>query len=96
MRSPIFLAAFSLGLAASSPVLSQPASTVNEMVRAGEILPLDAIRNQVIASTRGDFVGVEFDVTSRHYRFKFLVDGTLVNVDVDARTGRRLTGRQNY
>jgi uncharacterized membrane protein YkoI len=50
----------------------------------------------VVAQTTGDYVGAEFDVATRRYRFRFLVDGNVVNVDVDARTGQRLSARQNF
>jgi uncharacterized membrane protein YkoI len=45
-------------------------------------------------------MGSQFDEGSRVYRFRFLRDGNLINVDVDARTGQPLgqpsRRRQSY
>jgi hypothetical protein len=69
---------------------------VHDMVRAGEIMPLESIQRRVVQETRGEYVGVQFDQASRTYRFRFLKDGALVNVDVDARTGAPVRRRQSY
>jgi hypothetical protein len=49
-----------------------------------------------VAQMSGDYVGAEFDAATRRYRFRFLVEGNVVNVDVDARTGQRLASRQSF
>jgi uncharacterized membrane protein YkoI len=69
---------------------------VQEMVRAGEIMPLESIQRRVVQQNRGEYVGVQFDQSSRTYRFRFVQDGSLVNVDVDARTGDPVRRRKNF
>ncbi len=66
------------------------------MVQAGEIMPFEAIQRRVVQETQGEYVGAQFDQNSRIYRFRFLRDGNLINVDVDARTGERVRRRQNF
>jgi hypothetical protein len=85
----------SLMLAASAPALAGP-NDVHDMVRAGEIMPLEAIQRRVVQETRGEYMGVQFDQASRTYRFRFLREGNLINVDVDARTGAPARRRQSY
>ena len=84
----------------ASLVLAAPAGAgpndVHAMVRAGEIMPLEGIQRRVMQETPGEYVGVQFDQSSRTYRFRFLRDGNLINVDVDARTGERVRRRQSF
>lgn len=97
VRGPVlgfFLIAASLVLAA--PVLAGPNDDVHALVRAGEILPFEAIKRRIEQETPGEYVGAQFDQNSRVYRFRFLRDGNLINVDVDARTGERVRRRQSY
>ena len=83
------------GLMLAMPAVSGP-NDVHDMVRAGEIMPLENIQRRVMQETPGEYVGVQFDQGSRTYRFRFLRDGNLINVDVDARTGERVRRRQSY
>lgn len=85
----------SLALMATSPALAGP-NDVHDMVRAGEIMPLEPIQRRVMQENRGEYVGVQFDQSSRTYRFRFLRDGNLINVDVDARTGAPVRRRQSF
>ncbi len=85
-----------LAMAGAVPCFAFAGNAVQEMVEAGQIMPLETIRRNVIASTPGEYVGVEFDTGSKRYRFRFMQNGALVNVDVDARTGRRLAARQSF
>ncbi len=80
----------------ATPLPAAGPNEVKDLVDAGEILPFEPIRNRIMADTRGDFIGTEFDHTTRRYRFRFLVNGNVVNVDVDARTGKRLNSRRSY
>lgn len=53
-----------------------------------EVLPLDVLLSKAQREGRGEFLGVEPDVSSNLYRFKFMrPDGKVVWVDVDARSG---------
>jgi len=55
--------------------------------REGQILPLHVIRGRI--QVRGaDFIGADFDAGSATYRLKFMREGQVIWVDVDARTGR--------
>ena len=80
----------------AAPVLAAGPNVVKGMVDAGEIMPFEPIRNRVVSQTQGDYVGAEFDSATKRYRFRFLVGGNVVNVDVDARTGQRLAARQSF
>ena len=95
MRLNAFIILSGLCLAAV-PVPAAGPNRVKNLVDAGEILPFETIKNRVVAQTRGDYVGVELDESNLRYRFRFLVDGNVVNVDVDARTGRQLNARGRY
>ena len=83
------------GLMLATPAVAGP-NDVHEMVRAGEIMPFESIQRRVVQETPGEYVGAQFDQNSRIYRFRFLREGNLINVDVDARTGERIRRRQNY
>ena len=83
----------SLGLSGAGPVTAGVENEVRERVLAGEIMPFETIRKRVVSQVRGDYIGAEFDAGSRTYRFRFLVSGQVINVDVDARTGQRARSR---
>lgn len=92
VRAALIIAA---GLALASPAVAGP-NDVHAMVRAGEIMPFEAIQRRVLQETPGEYVGAQFDQGTRIYRFRFLRDGHLINVDVDARTGERVRRRQSF
>jgi hypothetical protein len=92
----LLLAAGGLATVAALPVRAGVEDQVRGMVQAGEILPFDAIQNRVRAQMPGDYIGADFDVTTRTYRFRFLVNGNVINVDVDARTGQRVRRSNSY
>lgn len=82
-----------LAVAAAAPLAAPVAAGVEDQVRglvlAGEIMPFETIRKQVASRVKGDYIGAEFDAATLTYRFRFLVDGSVKNVVVDARTGKR-------
>ncbi|WP_188761086.1 PepSY domain-containing protein [Sandarakinorhabdus glacialis] len=92
-RLPLIMLA---ALIVAAPVSAGVENQVRELVLAGEILPFEAIRDRVVSQVRGDYIGVEFDAGTRTYRFRFLASGTVINVDVDARTGLRTRKTNNY
>lgn len=92
---PTLIVAASLGLAVPALALRGP-NDVREMVRAGEIMPFETIQRRVMQDADGEYVGAQFDQSTRVYRFRFLRDGNLINIDVDARTGERVRRRQSY
>jgi uncharacterized membrane protein YkoI len=96
MRSAGILILLATTCLMAMPLAAAGPNVVKGLVDAGEILPFDPIRSRVVAQTPGDYVGAEFDTATRRYRFRFLVDGNVVNVDVDARSGQRVNSRRNY
>ena len=77
------LAAFSLAVAlglggAVAPAIAQPSKS-------------DQIEKRVLPSMGGaEYLGPAYDSTAMAYRLKFIRDGRVMYVDVDARTGRIL------
>ncbi len=66
---------------------------IRELVRQGEILPLETILARFPSDEYGKLLDLE--VESKHggvvYEFEFLrADGHVIEIDVDARTGRIL------
>jgi len=91
----IALLLFALGTAAM-PALAGVENEVQVMVQRGEIKPFKDILNRVVSQTRGDYIGAEFDSATRVYRFRFLDNGSVKNVDVDARTGDKVRRTRVY
>ena len=80
--------AFAVPAAAQSR--SDQASAREEM-RAGRTLPVREIERRVIPQMKGhDYLSFEYDGASSAYRLKFIKEGQVVWVDVDARTARIL------
>ena len=82
-------AAFAAGLIAS-PALADPprdAERAFEATRDGRSMPLPRIERRVMPLMPGaDYLGPEFNGTT--YRLKFMKDGRVIWVDVDAATGK--------
>ncbi|ALE15968.1 hypothetical protein AMC99_00661 [Altererythrobacter epoxidivorans] len=58
-------------------------------MKAGNVLSLREIERRVLPQMRGsEYLGPAYDATARAYRLKFIRDGRVSYVDVDARTGR--------
>ena len=89
-----FLAAASLAVTglASLPASAQSRSDQGEArkeMKAGNVLSLREIEARVLPQMRGsDYLGPAYDSTARAYRLKFIKNGRVTFVDVDARTGR--------
>lgn len=96
MRFPASLLLLATTCLMAMPLAAAGPNVVKDLVDAGEIMPFEPIRTRIAAQVPGDYVGVEFFAATKRYRFRFLVDGNVVNVDVDARTGRRINVRQSY
>ena len=55
---------------------------------SGQALPLRQIEQRIVPRMAGfDYLGPEFDPGTSSYRLKFMRGGSVVWVDVDARTG---------
>ena len=70
----------------------QPRSDQGEArkeMRAGNQLSLREIEKRILPQMRGsEYLGPAYDATARAYRLKFIKDGRVTYVDVDARTGK--------
>lgn len=97
MKTPLaFLYAPLAALALlGTPVLAQqdqPRGDQGEARReaqAGNIMRSSEIEARILPTMRdAEYLGFAYDSTARAYRLKFIKDGRVTYVDVDARTGR--------
>lgn len=93
-RKPFFIAPVALALAG---ILATPASALGrdeqgearKEMKAGNQLSLREIERRILPKMRGsEYLGPAYDSAARAYRLKFIRDGRVTYVDVDARTGR--------
>jgi len=93
------LLAFAVAAALVSGGAAVPASaqsradqtSAREEMRAGRSLPVREIERRVIPQMKGhDYLSFEWDGAASAYRLKFIKEGRVVWVDVDARTARIL------
>ena len=84
------LVAGGLAVPAAAQSRGDQASAREEM-KAGRNLPVREIERRVIPQMRGhDYLSFEYDGGNSAYRLKFMKEGQVVWVDVDARTARIL------
>ena len=58
-------------------------------MKAGNQLSLREIEKRVLPTMRGaEYLGPTYDTVAHAYRLKFIQNGRVVYIDVDARTGR--------
>ncbi|UAB76811.1 hypothetical protein INR77_07990 [Erythrobacter sp. SCSIO 43205] len=80
--------AVAAGVAAQEQTRTDQGTARREM-RAGNQLSLREIERRVLPQMRGaEYLGPSYDSTARAYRLKFIRDGRVTYVDVDARSGR--------
>jgi len=87
----LLAAAVAAGLTASPALADRPRDQDRafQAFRQGRSMPLPMIERRVMPHMGGaDYLGPEFD--GRTYRLKFMRDGRVIWVDVDAATGRIL------
>ena len=61
---------------------------VRKEMRAGNVRPLREIERKVVPMMSGmQYLGPEYDPTALAYRLKFIRNGRVIFVDVDARSG---------
>ena len=86
------LAADLLGVGFAPDAQAQSRSDQEEarkQMRAGHTLKLREIEQRVLPTMRGaEYLGPAYDSAAMAYRLKFIRDGRVIFVDVDARTGR--------
>ena len=80
-------------LAASAPVLAQQTKSDQGMARkeaqAGHILKSREIEARILPMMgKAEYLGFAYDSTAMAYRLKFIREGRVLFVDVDARSGR--------
>jgi len=81
-----------LGPAVANPADEQ--GQVRREMRAGNVRSLREIEQRVLPMMpRMQYLGPEYDPAAMAYRLKFIQDGRVVFVDVDARTGQILGRR---
>ena len=88
--------ALALSVPMAAPVLAQARGEQGEArkeMRAGNLVSLREIEARIVPSMRGaEYLGPAYDSTAMAYRLKFIRDGRVLFVEVDARTGRVLGG----
>ena len=93
MRSLLVLAAVTLVIPAL-PAVAGPGDAqgqVRKELRAGNVRSLREIEQRVLPTMPGaQYLGPEYDPAALAYRLKFLRDGRVIFVDVDARSGQVL------
>ncbi len=77
--------------AATLPALAEPGSEqgqVRKDMRAGNVRSLREIEQQILPTMPGaQYLGPEYDPAAMAYRLKFIRDGRVLFIDVDARSG---------
>ncbi|GAA0638323.1 MAG: hypothetical protein A2792_13025 [Sphingomonadales bacterium RIFCSPHIGHO2_01_FULL_65_20] len=89
------LALASVALASSAPQADAldgkrrgEQSEAREQFMAGQVKSLREIEGRILPRMRGmQYLGPEYDADTQVYRLKFLDNGRVIFVDVDARTG---------
>lgn len=86
------IALLALALAAPlAPVVAEPGreqADVRKEMRAGNVRSLREIEQRVLPMMPGmQYLGPEYDPAAMAYRLKFIRQGRVVFVDVDARSG---------
>ena len=85
----LLIAALAAGIC-SAPALADPPRDANRAfqgVRQGRAMPLPMLERRVLPSMGGaDYLGPELNGDA--YRFKFIQNGRVIWVDVDAQSGR--------
>ncbi|MEZ5679970.1 MAG: hypothetical protein R3E14_01600 [Erythrobacter sp.] len=83
-----------VGPIAAAPAHAQRSNEQGEARRemsAGNIMKLRDIERRILPTMKGaEYLGPAYDPTALAYRLKFIKDGRVLFVDVDARTGRVL------
>lgn len=88
LAASLIAGGFAASLAAQSR--DDQASARQEM-QAGRTMSVREIESRIIPRMKGnEYLGFEYDGAASAYRLKFIRDGRVVWVDVDARTARIL------
>ena len=100
MKPLIILLMATLAALGSAPASAQDQprgeqSEARREAQAGTQLSLREIERRILPQMQGsEYLGPAYDSTARAYRLKFIRDGRVTHIDVDARTGR-IIGRSH-
>jgi uncharacterized membrane protein YkoI len=85
----MFLAGLAVPAAAALDQSLSDQGEARREAKAGTQLSLREIERRILPQMQGsEYLGPAYDSTARAYRLKFIRDGRVTYVDVDARTGR--------
>lgn len=94
-RRAIFLASLAVAALAGATASAEPdklrgdQGEARKELQAGNIMRSGEIEAKILPQMRdAEYLGFAYDSTARAYRLKFIKDGRVTYVDVDARTGR--------
>jgi hypothetical protein len=91
-RLPLLIAAFgmtALPMAADARPRDRDQDAAYRATKQGRMMPLPGIEARVKPRMRGaEHIGTELDSRAETYRLKFMREGRVIWVDVDARTGK--------
>ncbi|ASJ90880.1 PepSY domain-containing protein [Porphyrobacter sp. CACIAM 03H1] len=94
LRSALISGLFAAAVLAGSPACAQEQARGDQgearrEAQAGTIMRSGEIEARILPTMRdAEYLGFAYDSTARAYRLKFIKDGRVTYVDVDARTGR--------
>lgn len=98
-RKALFSAIAMAAALASAPAAAQAfdrsrgeQTSARAEMEAGRILPIREIERRIIPQMResDEYIGFEYDSDEQAYRLKFIRNGRMIWVDVDARSARIL------
>ena len=94
-RSALLIASLAAALTGTAALAQKPDPLRGEQgearreAQAGNIMRSGEIEARILPQMRNaEYLGFAYDSTARAYRLKFIKDGRVTYVDVDARTGR--------
>jgi hypothetical protein len=91
MKKFLLLAAFALALPIDPALAGGPGNEqgkARQDLRSGNVKSLFEIEKAVLPTMRGaQYLGPEYDPVAQAYRLKFIRDGRVIFIDVDARSG---------
>lgn len=90
-RLPCLIA---LSLCVAMPAAAQRGGTPYADVAQGRILPFAGIKSRVDRVVGGRMIGMEYDAEYFRYLLRYERGSEIVDIVVDARTGRILNGRE--
>jgi uncharacterized membrane protein YkoI len=89
MRYPVLCLALLVPAIPSQAAPGDAQGEVRRELHAGAVRPLREIEQHVLPMMPGmQYLGPEYDTSAMAYRLKFIRNGRVVFVDVDARTGQ--------